>query len=93
MAKWVTYQENALRRKLMTRYSAFKLKEVEADQSKALVSVDSMIDWNEHAYADVKGSASKLYGMLSDCESDDENEEFALMSLEVYTARYRKHVQ
>ena len=27
-----------------TRYSAFKLREVEAGQSKALVSVDSMID-------------------------------------------------
>ena len=41
-----------------TRYFAFKQKELESGQSKALVSVDSMIDWNEHESADVESGAS-----------------------------------
>ena len=50
--------------------------------------MDSMIDWNEHDSTDVEGSASKLYGMLAGCESDDESEEFALMGISSQVQNY-----
>lgn len=64
-----------------TRYSAYKQKELESGNSKAMVFVDSMVDRNEHDSADMEGSASKLYGMLAGYESEDESEEFALMGI------------
>lgn len=64
-----------------TRYSAYKQKELESGQSKALVSVDSMIDWNEHESTEVESGAFQAYGMLAGCETEDETEEFALMGI------------
>ena len=64
-----------------TSYSAFKIKELEAGQSKAMLSVDSCIDWKEHEYDDAESSASKLYSCLTSCDNEDENEEFAFMGI------------
>ena len=64
-----------------TRYFAYNLKEMESGESKALVSVDSMIDWSDHEYADVESGASQVYGMLAGCETKDKTEEFALMGI------------
>ncbi|GJR71301.1 ribonuclease H-like domain-containing protein [Tanacetum coccineum] len=45
------------------RYSAFKVTEVKTDEPKALVSVDSMVNWSDHAAENKTGEVEKVYGM------------------------------
>ena len=64
-------QESArLRTEDNTRYSAYKEKEVEAGDSKALVTaVDACIDWNEHDTDDAASSTSQQISCLASCDA------------------------
>ncbi|GKE12885.1 hypothetical protein Tco_1416436 [Tanacetum coccineum] len=49
-----------------TRYSTFKIKELDkSEEPKALVSVDSMLNWSDHESEDMEKGASKVYGMIA----------------------------
>ncbi|GJZ73172.1 ribonuclease H-like domain-containing protein [Tanacetum coccineum] len=78
-------------------YSAFKLKELDkSEEPKALLSVDSMLNWSDHEGEDVEKGAAQVYGMIAGDEDDaatgddavnvsgdvsDAAAEFALMGL------------
>ncbi|GJT35600.1 putative ribonuclease H-like domain-containing protein [Tanacetum coccineum] len=71
------------------RYSAFKVTEVKTDEPKALVSVDSMVNWSDHAAENTTGAVEKVYGMMAGfhAESADASDasdaaaEFAMMGI------------
>ncbi|GJV84720.1 putative ribonuclease H-like domain-containing protein [Tanacetum coccineum] len=49
-----------------TRYSTFKIKELDkSEEPKALVSVDSMLNWSDHESEDMEKGASEVYGMIA----------------------------
>nr|GEZ29103.1 hypothetical protein [Tanacetum cinerariifolium] len=52
------------------RYSAFKISEVKIEEPKALVSVDSMLNWNEHEAENKTEEAKQVYGLMARFESD-----------------------
>ncbi|GKA04312.1 ribonuclease H-like domain-containing protein [Tanacetum coccineum] len=66
------------------RYSAFKIKELEQDKPgdpKALLSVDSMVNWSDHEES-ADENASQVYGMIAGRDDKDEVAgEFALMGV------------
>ncbi|GJR32522.1 retrotransposon protein, putative, ty1-copia subclass [Tanacetum coccineum] len=53
------------------RYSAFKVTEVKTDEPKALVSVDSMVNWSDHAAENKTGEVEKVYGMMAGLHTDN----------------------
>ncbi|GJR90007.1 putative ribonuclease H-like domain-containing protein [Tanacetum coccineum] len=54
------------------RYSAFKLKELDkSEEPKALLSVDSMLNWSDHEGEDVEKGVAQVYGMIAGCEDED----------------------
>ncbi|GJR57462.1 putative ribonuclease H-like domain-containing protein [Tanacetum coccineum] len=70
------------------RYSAFKVTEVKTDEPKALVSVDSMVNWSDHAAENKTGEVEKVYGMMAGLHGDnggadvsDATAEFAMMGI------------
>ncbi|GJV80203.1 ribonuclease H-like domain-containing protein [Tanacetum coccineum] len=70
------------------RYSAFKVTEVKTDEPKALVSVDSMVNWSDHAAENKTGEVEKVYGMMAGLHADnggagvsDAASEFAMMGI------------
>ncbi|GJQ96907.1 putative ribonuclease H-like domain-containing protein [Tanacetum coccineum] len=68
------------------RYSAFKVTEVKTDEPKALVSVDSMVNWSDHAAENTTGAVEKVYGMMAGFHADsadasDAAAEFAMMGI------------
>ncbi|GKB30091.1 ribonuclease H-like domain-containing protein [Tanacetum coccineum] len=74
------------------RYSAFKLKELDKFvEPKALLSVDSMLNWSDHEGEDEEKGAAQVYGMIAGDDDDaagdasgdvsDDAAEFALMGL------------
>ncbi|GJS70037.1 putative ribonuclease H-like domain-containing protein [Tanacetum coccineum] len=70
------------------RYSAFKVTEVKSDEPKALVSVDSMVNWSDHATENKTGEIEKVYGMMAGLHADngsagvsDAAVEFAMMGI------------
>ncbi|GJR80718.1 putative ribonuclease H-like domain-containing protein [Tanacetum coccineum] len=70
------------------RYSAFKVTEVKTDEPKALVSVDSMVNWSDHAVENKTGDIEKVYGMMARLHADnggagvsDVAAEFAMMGI------------
>ncbi|GJS06317.1 ribonuclease H-like domain-containing protein [Tanacetum coccineum] len=70
------------------RYSAFKVTEVKSDEPKALVSVDSMVNWSDHAAENKTGAVSKVYGMMAGLHADNGGagisnaaDEFAMMGI------------
>ncbi|GJX13827.1 retrovirus-related pol polyprotein from transposon TNT 1-94 [Tanacetum coccineum] len=68
------------------RYSAFKVTEVKTDEPKALVSVDSMVNWSDHAAENTTGEVEKVYGMMAGLHADsadasDAAAEFAMMGI------------
>ncbi|GJW25177.1 putative ribonuclease H-like domain-containing protein, partial [Tanacetum coccineum] len=70
------------------RYSAFKVTEVKSDEPKALVSVDSMVNWSDHAAENKTGEVEKVYGMMAGLHADnggadasDAAAEFAMMGI------------
>ncbi|GJS60275.1 hypothetical protein Tco_0655059 [Tanacetum coccineum] len=52
------------------RYSSFKLKELDkSEEPKALLSVDSMLNWSDHEGEDVEnGAASRIMGKIAGAE-------------------------
>ncbi|GKC30830.1 hypothetical protein Tco_1038124 [Tanacetum coccineum] len=53
------------------RYSSFKLKELDkSEEPKALLSVDSMLNWSDHEGEDVENGAAQVYGMIARAEED-----------------------
>ncbi|GJS02047.1 retrovirus-related pol polyprotein from transposon TNT 1-94 [Tanacetum coccineum] len=54
------------------RYSSFKLKELDkSKEPKALLSVDSMLNWSDHEGEDVENGATQVYGMIAEAEDDE----------------------
>ncbi|GKA86606.1 ribonuclease H-like domain-containing protein [Tanacetum coccineum] len=53
------------------RYSAFKVTEVKTDEPKALVSVDSMVNWSDHVAENKTGEVEKVYGMMAGLHVDN----------------------
>nr|GEU98023.1 putative ribonuclease H-like domain-containing protein [Tanacetum cinerariifolium] len=55
------------------RYSSFKNKEIgmEEEDSKALVSVDTLVDWSNHDSECDEVIAAKEFGMIAGCDSPD----------------------
>ncbi|GJY61927.1 hypothetical protein Tco_0462584, partial [Tanacetum coccineum] len=48
------------------RYSAFKLKELDkSEEPKALLSIDSMLNWSDHEGEDEEKGAAQVYGMIA----------------------------
>nr|GEW56784.1 retrovirus-related Pol polyprotein from transposon TNT 1-94 [Tanacetum cinerariifolium] len=52
------------------KYSAFKISEVKTKEPKAMVSVDSMLTWNEHDAENKTEEAEQVYGLMAGFESD-----------------------
>ncbi|GJR50416.1 ribonuclease H-like domain-containing protein [Tanacetum coccineum] len=53
-------------------YSAFKLKELDkSEEPKALLSVDSMLNWSHHEGEDEEKGASQVYRMIAGDDDDD----------------------
>ncbi|GJY10439.1 ribonuclease H-like domain-containing protein [Tanacetum coccineum] len=70
------------------RYSAFKLKELDkSEEPKALLSVDSMLNWSDHEGEDEEKGAAQVYEMIAGDDDDatgDVSEaaaEFSLMGV------------
>ncbi|GKD14246.1 hypothetical protein Tco_1198653, partial [Tanacetum coccineum] len=68
------------------RYSAYKTQNAEkkTDDSQALISVDTFINWQDHEDAHADEGAVKIYGMIAGMESDPDSKrkatsEYALM--------------
>ncbi|GJV85541.1 putative ribonuclease H-like domain-containing protein, partial [Tanacetum coccineum] len=56
------------------RYSAFKLKELDkSEEPKALLSVDSMLNWSDHEGEDVEKGVAQVYGMIAGDEENAKN--------------------
>nr|GEX05897.1 ribonuclease H-like domain-containing protein [Tanacetum cinerariifolium] len=52
------------------RYSAFKISEVKTEEPKAIVSVDSMLNWNEHEAENKTKEGEQVYGLMAGFKSD-----------------------
>nr|GEY43755.1 hypothetical protein [Tanacetum cinerariifolium] len=52
------------------RYYAFKISEVKTEEPKAMVSDDSMLNWNEHEAENMNEEAKQVYGLMAGFESD-----------------------
>ncbi|GJU28270.1 putative ribonuclease H-like domain-containing protein [Tanacetum coccineum] len=53
------------------RYSSFKLQELnKGEETKALLSVNSMVNWSDHEGEDVEIGAAQVYGMIAGAEED-----------------------
>nr|GEZ79744.1 ribonuclease H-like domain-containing protein [Tanacetum cinerariifolium] len=52
------------------KYSAFKISKVKIEEPKAMVSVDSMLNWNEHDAENKTEEAEQVYGLMVGFESD-----------------------
>nr|GEW78715.1 ribonuclease H-like domain-containing protein [Tanacetum cinerariifolium] len=61
------------------RYSSFKIKEIgkKAEDSKALITVDTLVDWTDHDGESDGVIASKEFGMIAGCDTKDATEEGA----------------
>nr|GEV99418.1 ribonuclease H-like domain-containing protein [Tanacetum cinerariifolium] len=55
------------------RYSSFKIKEIEKkeEDSKALITVDTLVDWTDHDGESDGVIASKEFGMITGCDTED----------------------
>ncbi|GJY59912.1 hypothetical protein Tco_0459804, partial [Tanacetum coccineum] len=61
---------------------------VKTDEPKALVSVDSMVNWSDHAAENKTGEVEKVYGMMAGLHVDNGGadvseaaDEFAMMGI------------
>nr|GEU75847.1 xylulose kinase-1 [Tanacetum cinerariifolium] len=52
------------------RYFTFKISEVKTEEPKDMVSVDSMLKWNEHEAKNKTDEAEQVYGLMAVFESD-----------------------
>nr|GEW47361.1 copia protein [Tanacetum cinerariifolium] len=55
------------------RYSSFKIKEIgkKEEVSKALITVDTLVDWIDHDDESDEVIAAKEFGMIAGCDSED----------------------
>nr|GEU76049.1 hypothetical protein [Tanacetum cinerariifolium] len=55
------------------RYSSFKIKEIgkKEEDSKALITVDTLVDWTDHDDKSDEVIASKEFGMIVGCDTED----------------------
>nr|GFA24434.1 ribonuclease H-like domain, reverse transcriptase, RNA-dependent DNA polymerase [Tanacetum cinerariifolium] len=51
-------------------YSTFKISEVKTEEPKAMVSVDSMLNWNEHEAKHKPEEGEQVYGLMAGFKSD-----------------------
>nr|GEY79170.1 hypothetical protein [Tanacetum cinerariifolium] len=51
------------------RYSAFKISKVKEEEPKAMVFVDSMLNWNEHKAKNKTEEGEQVYGLMAGFES------------------------
>nr|GFA01703.1 ribonuclease H-like domain-containing protein [Tanacetum cinerariifolium] len=60
-------------------YSSFKIKEVgkKEEDSKALITVDTLVDWTDHDSESDRVIAAKEFGMIAGCDSEDAIDEGA----------------
>nr|GEU65060.1 ribonuclease H-like domain-containing protein [Tanacetum cinerariifolium] len=61
------------------RYSSFKINEIgkKEEDSKALITVDTLVDWTDHDGKSDEVIASKEFGMIAGCDIEDAIEEGA----------------
>nr|GEU36418.1 ribonuclease H-like domain-containing protein [Tanacetum cinerariifolium] len=52
------------------RYSAFKISKVKTEEKKAMLSVDSMLNWNEHDTKNKTEKDEQVYGLMAGFKSD-----------------------
>nr|GEX68980.1 ribonuclease H-like domain-containing protein [Tanacetum cinerariifolium] len=52
------------------RYSTFKISKVKTEEPKAMVSVDSMLNWNEHDAENKTEEADQVFGLMAGFEAD-----------------------
>nr|GFC54739.1 hypothetical protein [Tanacetum cinerariifolium] len=52
------------------RYFSYKVTEVKTDEPKALVSVDSMVNWSDHKAKNKTGVVEKVYEMMAGLNGD-----------------------
>nr|GEU69536.1 putative ribonuclease H-like domain-containing protein [Tanacetum cinerariifolium] len=52
------------------RYSTFKVSEVKTEEPKAMVSIDPMLNWNEHEAKNKTEEGEQVYGLMAGFESD-----------------------
>nr|GEV24933.1 hypothetical protein [Tanacetum cinerariifolium] len=55
------------------RYSSFKIKEIgkKEEDSKALITVDTLVDWTDHDGESDRVIASKEFSMIAGCDTED----------------------
>ncbi|GJX14522.1 hypothetical protein Tco_0206280 [Tanacetum coccineum] len=69
----VTFARECIGKQLDSKamYSAFKLKELDkSEEPKALLSVDSMLNWSDHEGEDEEKGAAQVYGMIAGDDDD-----------------------
>nr|GEV64408.1 ribonuclease H-like domain, reverse transcriptase, RNA-dependent DNA polymerase [Tanacetum cinerariifolium] len=69
------------------RYSSFKIKEIgkKEEDSKALITVDTLVDWTYHNGESDGVIASKEFGMIGGCDTEDAIEEGAAKTYNLIT--------
>nr|GFA88869.1 hypothetical protein [Tanacetum cinerariifolium] len=55
------------------RYSSFKIKDIgkKEEDSKSLITVDTLVDWTDHDGESDRVIASKEFGMIAGCDTED----------------------
>nr|GEY17373.1 ribonuclease H-like domain-containing protein [Tanacetum cinerariifolium] len=58
---------------MLSRYSSFKIKEIvkKEEDSKALITVDTLVDWTDHDDESDEVITAKEFGMIYGCDSED----------------------
>ncbi|GJZ73661.1 putative ribonuclease H-like domain-containing protein [Tanacetum coccineum] len=76
------------------RYSSFKIQEIgkKEEDSKALITVDTLVDWTDHDGQSDGVIASKEFGMIAGCDTEDEIEEGAAKIYNLITGADTKEV-
>ncbi|GKC48882.1 hypothetical protein Tco_1071627 [Tanacetum coccineum] len=65
------FEKKAGRKMKFILYSSFKLKELyKTEEPKALLSVDSILNWSDHEGEDVENGVAQVYGMIAGAEED-----------------------
>ncbi|GJR80141.1 putative ribonuclease H-like domain-containing protein [Tanacetum coccineum] len=76
------------------RYSSFKIQEIgkKEEDSKALITVDTLVDWTEHDGQSDGVIAPKEFGMIAGCDTEDAIEEGAAKIYNLITGADTKEV-
>ncbi|GJW71732.1 hypothetical protein Tco_0128649 [Tanacetum coccineum] len=76
------------------RYSSFKIQEIgkKEEDSKALITVDTLVDWTDHDGQSNGVIASKEFGMIAGCDTEDAIEEGAAKIYNLITGANTKEV-